>query len=513
MTEPAQPMDVERSGADLGARVANSALMLWSLNMAMRGLQLVTLAILARALMPADFGVVAIATTIMIILEAMTNVEVGNALVRTRGLDDSHLSTAFTLNFLRGLAMAALLAAVASPLARFMNAPGLDAILYALTITTILNGLHNPYFMLYSRNLDFKKDSQRRAFATLAGSIISIGLAFLLRSYWALVAGNIAQALVNLLLSYWRVPGRPRLSLTHYREMLGFGVWLLVQNLFLQLALRIEIFFIGKVMDTKTVGAYTVGNQINSMATGDVIPTLTRAMFPAFAIMNNDPDRLRRNYAQVQAAGLAIALPIGFTMALLAKPMIYLLFGPGWELAIPVVQFMAPVFALQTVGAGVEALAMALGRVRMLAARSVIYMVLRTVAMYLGYHYGGLIGLLMARAASGIFQSLYGLSLAAVLTSRRIYEPFKASWRSFASVGVMSAVVLMLPDRAYGELPEWMLATELGWRGLLCIGLYLSTHGLLWIASGRPEGSETKVTAQIHRLALNLLTMSRRAPR
>lgn len=513
MTEPGQPVHTERSDAHLGHRVVNSALILWSLNMAMRGLQLVTLAILARALVPADFGIVAIATTVMIILEVMTNVQVGSALVRARSLDDSHLATAFTLNLLRGLVMAAILAAAAYPLSRFMEAPGLEAILYVLTIPTILNGLNNPYFTLYSRNLDFKKDSRRRALGTLAGSLASIGLAFWLRSYWALVAGNIVQAVVILLLSYWRVPGRPRFSLMHYREMLGFGAWLLVQNLFLQLALRIEIFFIGKVMDTKTVGAYTVGNQINTMATGDVIPTLTRAMFPAFAIMNDDPERIRRNYVQVQAAGLAIALPIGFGLALLAEPLIYLLFGPGWELAIPVVQLMSPVSALQTVGAGVEALAMALGRVRMLAARSVVYMILRTILMFVGYHYGGLIGLLVGRAVSGIFQSFYGLSLAAILTSRGIFEPFKASWRSFVSVAVMSAVALMLPDKSYGGLPEWMLFAELSWRALLCAALYLGTHALLWIASGRPDGSETKVATQVHRLATRMMQKSRQALR
>ncbi len=505
MTDPSSPLNTERSGAHLGHRVVNSALILWSLNMAMRALQLVTLAILARVLTPADFGLVAIATTVMIILEVLTNVQIGSALVRARELDASHLATAFTLNMLRGFAMAGLLAVAAAPLARFMEAPGLEAIFYVLTIPTILNGLNNPYFTLYSRNLDFRKDSQRRMLGALTGNIASILLALLLRTYWALVIGQVVQAIVILALSYWRVPGRPGVSLKHHRDMLGFGFWLLIQNLFLQLALRIEIFFIGKVLDANTVGAYSIGNQVNTMATGDVIPTLTRAMFPAFSIMGDDPDRVRRNYVQVQAAGLAIALPIGFGLALVAEPLIYLLFGHGWELAILVVQIMSPVSALQTVGAGVEALAMAMGKVRMLAMRSVLYMILRTVLMLVGYYYGGLVGLLVGRAVSGIFQSFYGLSLAAILTRRNLFAPFQASWRSLASAAMMSAVAMLLPDAAFQTMSEPMLAVQLIVRGGVCAIVYLGTHGLLWMMAGRPEGAETRVVGQVSRLVGKLL--------
>jgi PST family polysaccharide transporter len=81
----------------LGARVAGSAALLWALQMVLRGLQFVTLIVLARLLTPADFGVAAMATTVIGVLDVLTNVQVGSAIIRQTRLAEGHLYTDFSL--------------------------------------------------------------------------------------------------------------------------------------------------------------------------------------------------------------------------------------------------------------------------------------------------------------------------------------------------------------------------------------------------------------------------------
>lgn len=488
-----------RSSHRLGARVANSAALLWALQMLVRGSGFVTLIVLARVLTPADFGIVALATTIIGVLDVLTNVQVGAAIIRSNNLTAAHLDTAFTLNLLRGLLTAAVLAAFARPLAMFLDAPDLEAILYVLVIPSILGAINNPHFILYGRNLDFRKEAQRRIAATLLGSMVAIVIALVFRTYWALIAAAIVQSMVLVVLSYWKIPGRPRWSLAKRHELLGFGGWLLVQNLLSYLALRLEYFYIGKLMDARTLGAYHLGNQVNSMSTADVIPALSRALFPALSILSDDSERLRRAYLQMQTISLTIALPIGFGLALMAEPLILLLFGRGWETAVLVVWFITPIAALQAVGAGVEALAMALNKVRVLAARSAIYVTVRTVTQLIGFVLGGLLGLLIGRAVAGIFQSLYGLALAAHLTRRSLWEPIIASWRSFVSIGSMCAGLLVLPGADYALLPWLELLAHVTARITLGAILYAGTHLLLWCLQGRPDGVEAFVLRRLAR--------------
>jgi PST family polysaccharide transporter len=511
MTPADAPAGVEaRSAHRLGSRVANSAALLWVLQMVLRGLQFVTLVVLARLLTPADIGIVALATTVIGVLDVLTNVQVGSALVRATRLSDGHFNTAFTLNVLRGLLTATILVGLSWPIAHFMGNPGLRSILCVLAIPALVNACANPRFILFGRNLDFSMEVRRRSAGALVGSLVSIVVAFAFRSYWALIAATVAQAVVSTALSYWKVPGGrvPRWSLSHSREMLGFGTWLLVQNMLGYLALRAEYFFIGRIMDTKTLGAYHLGNQINTMATGDVVPTLTRALFPAFAMIHQDPERLRRTYLNVQATCLALALPIGFGLGLLAEPLILLFFGRGWSLAVEVVRFIAPISAIQTMGAGVEVLAMAMNRPQGLAARSVVNIIVRTAAIVVGFWMMGLTGLLLGRTVSGTIFAFFSLSLAARLTGGSVWAPFGAAWRSFLAVAAMAAALLLTPQPAWVALGFWALLAQVAAHVLLGGVIYCAVHYGAWLVAGRPDGAERLLGRQIVRLAGRLRPVS-----
>jgi PST family polysaccharide transporter len=234
-----------RETGRVGDRLANSAAVLWVAQVFMRVLQVATTAILARLLDPADYGVVSMALVILGFIDLLSNIQVGSAIVKLAELDKQHLDTAFTLNLLRGLLIAALIGIIAKPAAHFMHDARLANVLYVLMLPSILRALENPHFILYSRNLDFTRESKRNTISLIFGCVVGIAAAFAWRNYWALVINAVASSLVFVVLSYWRVPGRPGLSLAKCGDLFGFGSWIVLVNILDYINWRVEYLIIG----------------------------------------------------------------------------------------------------------------------------------------------------------------------------------------------------------------------------------------------------------------------------
>jgi O-antigen/teichoic acid export membrane protein len=503
-TGESDPKPFQRDYERVSDRVVTSAALLWATNMLLRVLQLATTAILARILSPADYGIVALATTVVGFLDLMSNLQVGGAIIKSRDLTLEHLDTAFTLNLIRGCLTAVLLAVFARPVASYMHDPRLTSVLIALAVAAVIGCIHNPYFLLLERNLDFWRESKRSASAALAGSLVGIAAALMLHSYWALVASSIATSATMMILSYWGVPGRPKLGLAKASELLSYGSWLVFINIMEYINSKIDYVLIGRSLGSRVLGAYHVGQQITLTATGDVVAPLSRALFPAFSIMSADLDRLRTGYRQIQSLTLAIALPIGFGVSVLADNIILLLAGRTWELAVPVVIYLAPIIALHTMIASVESLALSMGQGRLLVFRTGIFLCVRTGLMVAGFYYGGFLGIVYARMVSGTFFLVYGLALAAKITRGRLIDPIVSSWRSFASVVVMWCGLRLVSSGDIVSLSIVALAGLLIAKIALGGLLYAGTHALLWRAAGLPHGAEQHIMDQGRRMLRKL---------
>jgi PST family polysaccharide transporter len=512
MDQP-QPELLKRTGGRLGRRTASGAGLLYLLSVALKGITFVTTLVLARILVPGDFGLVALASTIVGLIDILSNVQTSAALIKEKEPEKAHFDTAFTINALRGLLTAGVLAAIAAPFAAWMESPELEGVLYALTIPALATGLTNPYFILYARNLDFRLETTRRGLSALVGSAVAIALAYLTRSYWALVFSSIASAVVLAALSWWRVPGRPGLSLARFGDIFGFGSWLVLFRALQFAGNRFDYIFIPRVLDKATLGAYHVSGQINRTAGNDLVLALSRALFSAFSMMVEDRDRLRRNYVKVQAVAVATSLPVGVGMGLLAEPLILVALGPQWDLAIRVTQVLAPVLSLQALAAGSEGVAMALDRTRDLAIRSAIFVTARTGLVVAGFYLGGFPGFLVGRAvASGLVFPAYNLWLGAQLTGGRWWQSLAASWRGFAAAGVMAAGLLLLPDPMFRTLPFLELLLHFAGRVALAAALYVGALALFWRLSGRPgESAETLLAGQVRAMGGRLFGKLRRA--
>ena len=471
-----------------------------------RLLSLINLVVLARLLTPHDYGIVALALSTAALLFTISDVRVAHALIGMRDVTDAHLHTAFTLGLLRGLLVAAALIVGAQPAAAFMDQPALGPVLMVLALSSIADGLRNPAFILFRRNLELSQETTRQVVSTIAGGLATIAAAFALRSYWAIVIGSVTLRVVEVALTYWRVAYRPRLGLAHWRGFVGFGGWLTLTGLCDYITTTAPQFVIGKAVGAGLLGQYTVARELSNIATREIVAPLSIVVFPGFAAVAHDPDRLRRAYRQVQATMLGLAIPIGFGTAMLAREIVLLLAGPQWIDAIFAVQILAPTAAIALLNTGTSSLAMTKSRTQSLFWRSLVMALISYPVLLVGIWLDGFEGAIYAISLRALFATAYTSWFGSRLADDNPMAALLAGWRSIVSGAAMCFVLALLPRGEIAD-PGNVGALLLHTLPLVAAGafVYIATHAALWLSTGRPSGIEQRV--------LEAISMARPRPR
>ncbi|MDW8356266.1 MAG: oligosaccharide flippase family protein, partial [Bryobacterales bacterium] len=182
--------------------------------------------VLARLLVPADFGLVAMAMSVIAVLDLLTSFSFDVALIQKANLRREHYDTAWSLHFLLSCSCSLLVVAIAYPTAAFYGEPRLFEVMLALALAWFIAGFENVGIVDFRRLLNFRREFYFLAIRRALSFAITIGLTFTLRSYWALVIGTVAHRLIGVLLSYAMHPYRPRFSFATARELFSFSGWL-----------------------------------------------------------------------------------------------------------------------------------------------------------------------------------------------------------------------------------------------------------------------------------------------
>jgi O-antigen/teichoic acid export membrane protein len=449
--------------------------------------------VLARYLQPADFGLVALGTTMLMIITAVTNLSLSEALIRHEDPGESHFSAVFTLNAARGLILALILAVAAYPMALFYVQPRLVGVMLALSLSLFMRGITNPRRVMLRRALVFHQEFTLIVSQKFFGVVASIVVAVVYESYWALIVGILVTQFANIIVSYMVLPFWPRITFQHMRELLSFSGWLTAGQVVNQLNWRFDILLIGKLLDATALGYYTLGSQLAQLPTREAIAPLTQTIYPGFAKIRNDPVRIAAAYQRVQALVTAIALPAGIGVAVIADPLVRLTLGEKWAPVIFIIQSLASVFALQTLGSLVQPLGMAKGETRLLFIRDMQMLIFRVPIIALALIFYGLTGVVLARIVTGLFGAFVNMILIRRLIGVTVIKQLAANLRALIAVGGMAAgVTLALREMAY-TTDHVILVMQIGILVTLGAIIYCTATMALWLAMNRPSGPETEI--------------------
>jgi O-antigen/teichoic acid export membrane protein len=277
------------------------------------------------------------------------------------------------------------------------------------------------------------------------------------------------------------------------REFFSFSAWLTAGQIVSTLNWRFDYLLVGKMLGGVQLGFYSVGSNLAMMPTREATAPLTQTIYPAFAGIHNDPARLAAAYQRVQALVAAIALPAGIGVAVTAEPLVRLALGDKWTPVIFIIQSLASVFALQTLGSLVQPLGMAKGETRVLFVRDTQMFCLRVPIMIAGLMLYGLPGVILGRVFTGLFSTVVNMMLVRRFTGVTVLKQLSVNLRALASVAVMAAGVSLASSHLAPTDDKVVLVTHLAILILLGGLLYCGSTLLLWTLMKRPAGPETEV--------------------
>ncbi|MGI9436926.1 MAG: lipopolysaccharide biosynthesis protein [Geminicoccaceae bacterium] len=493
----------------IGNSMARGAAWMVLMRLVIRGAGLINMVILARLLVPEDFGLIAMAMIFVGAIEILSEFNFDVVLIKEQQVRRAHYDTAWTLSIIRGVVMAALLLAIAGPAASVFDEPRLSPMISALSVSSLLLGLQNIGVVDFRKSLDFRKDFIFMASERVVAVMVSVGLALWLQNYWALVGGIIAGKLWRVVASYAMHPFRPTFALTMWRELFAFAKWLLLQNMLLFFRNRIDRLVIGKVLGAATLGLYTIAFDLANLVTSELMAPVRRALFPGYAKLAHQPDRISRLFVDIFGLTLWLGAPIAVGTALLADPLIHVLLGAEWRGAVPIVQMLAVAGFIALLSSGSHPVFLALGRPELQTYLAALSVVLLIPGLIVGTARAGVIGAAIAVVVAQLVVAVLDIVLVLRLLKLRSAAVGKAAWRALAALALMTAGVHALKQLWPDHQSVLADAALLGGAGLVGGSLYVGTTWLLWHLFADGQGPERHLVKPIRYRIDNLLSKVR----
>lgn len=461
---------------------------------AIKGIGFLNTVIMARLLVPEDYGLVAMAMLVVSFVQALMDFGAANALLRKDKVSRDEIDSAWTLRVLQSLGVGLLLVVAAPLAASGFTEPKVQNVLWALALCVVLHGFSNIGMTLAEKGFNFALDFKLNVISKLLSVAATVTAGFLLRDHRALVIGIGTGYLSGLALSYWLHPYRPRWNTSKIAEIWAVTKWLMLAGMGTFLLRKSDEIVAARVGTTGEYGIYNVGADLGTLPIGELGPAMMRAFLPVLTSMQEDVQRTNSAVVKTLSAVNAITLPIGMGVAALAVPITGLILGANWADAAPFVAVFALVGCMQFLMNPLTALLFMRGYTRVQNRVVWIEFACFVVMAFVLVPQLQLLGLAWARLFASGVNALVTMYFAKVCCGVRPARVLAGLWRPLLGAGAMYALVFQIGTWAAGG---WHLLAGV-FAGAVFYALWLAGS---WYLAGKPAGLEST--------ALDLLAKAR----
>ena len=478
--------------------VAHGAAWMMLYRLVDRSFGLISTMVLARLLVPADFGIVAMATSLIALLELFYAFGLDVALIQRVNATRVHFDTVWTLNVAAGVAIAMCLVILAWPLSHFYHEPRLVKLVCVLALGSAVQGFENVGVVYFRKEMNFDREFRFLAAKRLITFCVSVTLALALRSYWSLALSMTLGRITGVAMSYRMHPYRPRFSLAALRELMHFSKWVFAQNLFFLLKERSCDFIVGRIAGPYSLGILSVSMEIAKMPGTELVAPINRAALPAYSRVAHEPPRIAQQYLTITSLIVLFVTPFVAGIGALGTVVAALLLGPKWHEASTLISVVALVGVANVLINSSHPPILAIGKPVIYAKITALQVCIEVPAIiFLTLHFG-VLGAAYGYAVSAVVILPISLWLVLGALNVRALEFVGNIWRPLVAAGVMYLCVkLAMPpvDAAtIGTLGGLILVAKFAPLGA---AVYAATEALLWLLCKRPEGPELIVVEQL----------------
>ena len=305
--------------------------------------QLLLEIILARHLLPQDYGIIGMATIFIGLGILFSESGFSNALIQKQDRNEVDFSTAFYFNLFVSVGFVIIVFFVSPFVADFFGTPILTNVLRVMSISVVLNAIVMVHKTKLSILLDFKKQAKISFLSLIISGVVGIWLAINGYGVWSLVTQIVSQSLITLILFYSFVKWWPAFffSKSSLAKLLKFGSNVLAAGLIQSLYVNLYNLFIGKKMSASTLGLYTKSNQFTYMPAGLISGILQRVMFPYFSSVQGDNDKIFKLNQNFTRLICIVMFPLFIYLSLFSKPLVHFGLSDKWIEAAVIIRILA----------------------------------------------------------------------------------------------------------------------------------------------------------------------------
>ena len=305
--------------------------------------QMVVSIIVARRLMPEDFGVMAILTFFTSVALTIVDSGFSQTLIRKREPSDSDYRSVFLFNVVVALVLYFVLWALAAPIARFYGHSVIKDVAPVLFLLLPINSFCVVQTVMFTREFRFKLLSNIVFCASLVSGVVAVAMAVAGCGIWALVAQRLLQmgikAVAFWLIRRWRVRGG--VSLSALREMAPFSLRLLATDLIASIYNNVAQLFVGKIYSTASLGYYSQAQKLKDLAVISTVQSVQGVTYPALSKLSADEEKFSAGYERIVRLLSFVLFPAMLGLVAISSDMFMLLLGERWMPTVPYFRILA----------------------------------------------------------------------------------------------------------------------------------------------------------------------------
>lgn len=326
--------------------------------------QIVVTAILARLLTPEDFGVVAIATVIIAFFTLFTDMGIGPAIIQKQDLEQKDIDSIFSFTIFGGIILAVLFFSVSSLIAHFYKQDSLVLICRLLSLDLLFAAWNIVPNALINKNKRFKFIAKRTLSLQVISGIISVFAAYNGLGLYALLISPILTSVGVFVLNYRQYPltFSCRLHSDALKKIFSYSVFQFLFNFINYFSRNLDKLIIGRHFSMQELGFYEKSYRLMMLPLQYVTNVVTPVMHPILTTLQNDYKSLAEKYNKIIKLIATVSFPLGVFLYFAADDIICIVYGSGWEKAIPVFQILALSLPLQMILSTTGAIYQAAGK-------------------------------------------------------------------------------------------------------------------------------------------------------
>ena len=454
--------------------------------------------ILARLLVPDDFGIVAMASLVVGFAEVIFDLGVNVALIQKKSPNQSFYNTAWTLRIMQSLCVVTFLFLMAPFAADYYNDERVTNAIRIMALSMFIMSFENIGIVNFQKELNFAADAKFTLSKRLAAFFVAIILTLIFKNYWGMILGALCGRLFSTILSYFVHPMRPWFSLTYFKDIFSISQWVLVKNISQYLDGNLHIILVGGISKTNITGGYTLASEISDVPSNDLLAPINRVLFPAFARVKDNRTELTKLLLMAQSIQVMVTFPACVGLLFTARELVPVALGEKWLFIVPFIQILALSNVIQSISSSANYVLVAIGQIRLLSITSWLQIIIFSLITLLSK--SQLDAVLIAKVRFLSIALTFTLSyyiLTRYVPTISIFRMLKGIIRPALGCSAMIAALLAIENAMLLPAPL-MFAVKVA----VGIMVYSAVIWILWCISGRPYGAERYLIEKIGRSTL-----------